>query len=81
MSELTDAMRRFADEIDQGRPVSADHACIVLADSSGGVNATYFGRGVPAQMAGISLLAAGIERFVAGVKPTVPLSLVRGSTN
>lgn len=65
MSELTDALRQLADRIDRGEvmPNEPAQCALVLASADGMLKATYIGRAVPANRAGIHLLAAGIQRF------------------
>lgn len=64
MSELTDALRKFADAIDAGQGVAGATECaVVLHDGKGRYSATYIGRSVPHNMAGIHMLASGIQNF------------------
>ncbi len=64
MSELSDALRKFADAIDRGEVLpNATQCAVVLADDVGNHKATYIGRMAPASAAGIHLLACGIHNF------------------
>ena len=64
MSELSDALRQFADRIEAGDVLPGASQCtVVLADNSGKYSATYIGRMVPSKAAGIHLLSCGIQRF------------------
>ena len=82
MSELSDALRQFADRIDQGLILKdATDAVIVLADGLGQSNATYIGRLVPANKAGIHLLARGIQNFNETAAGPMAMSATRGSTH
>ena len=64
MSELSDALRQFADRIEQGQILpSATQCAVVLSDDTGKYNATYIGRMAPHNVAGIHLLSCGIQRF------------------
>ena len=80
MSELSDALRQFADHIDKGQAlVGASQCVVVLANNDGQVKATYIGRMQPPTVAGIQLLATGIQNMnaasIGGFKAT------RGSTH
>lgn len=82
MSELSDALRRFADEIDRGKQLPGATQCVVvLADESGQTAATYIGRLIPAQQAGIHLLARGIMNFNQSIPSAMPVATTKGSTH
>ena len=81
MSELSDALRQFADRIDKGNAlVRATQCVVVLADDAGQTSATYIGLLVPAKTAGIHLLARGIQNFNE-TAPTSGMPATRGSTH
>ena len=81
MSELSDALRQFADRIDKGQAlVGATQCALVLADDFGTSAATYIGKMAPAKNAGIHLLARGIQNFNE-TAPTSGMQATRGSTH
>ena len=80
MSELSDALRQFADRIDAGNELAGATQCaLVLATNDGHVKATYIGRMQPPTVAGIQLLATGIQNMNAA--STGGLKATRGSTH
>ena len=81
MSELSDALRQFADRIEDGKEMAdATQCALVLSNNAGQCKATYIGRMVPATTAGIQLLAVGIQNMNASAS-SGGFQATRGSTH
>lgn len=64
MSDLSKLLREFADRVASGRQLKGAAQCaIVLGTEDGTVQATYIGRGIPRENAGVLLLAQGIQMW------------------
>lgn len=76
--ELSHVLRKYADDLDAGRPLAASMLCVVAADGKGNAAAAVFGSlpsNTPPRDVGIALCTAGIDRFL-----SAPLKTTRSST-
>ena len=82
MSQLTDILRKYADDLDAGKLTkNAVRAVVIVANAEGQCNATYIGDQLPHRDAGIFLCVNGIERFLSIPVAPPAFGLTRGSTH
>jgi hypothetical protein len=86
MSELSDALRRYADDLDKGEPVKKASSLVVIVSNDqpgavGELKATYMGRRIPVWAVGLSMCTLGIDRFLAmGMNtPSAPMFQAKGA--